>query len=100
MSIVRWSTFVNDVNSVSSEATFFVVSIFGLSGFVDVILLLTTRPQSGLFGRLMFRAETPDQLHPVELQPYPDPPAAPHVKPELWHPTGGDGQIIHEVERR
>lgn len=54
MSIVRWLTFVHDVNSVSSTATFIVVSIFGLSGFVNIILLLTTRPQSGLFGQLMF----------------------------------------------
>ncbi len=97
MSIVRWLTFVNGINSVSSEATFTVVSIFGLSGFVDVILLLTTRP--GLFNQLMFRAETPDQLPPVELQPHPASPAEPYVEPEP-HPTGGDEQIIEEVERR
>jgi hypothetical protein len=39
---------------VPPAATFAVVSIFGLSGFFNVILLLKTRPSSGLFNQLMF----------------------------------------------
>ena len=53
MSVVRWLTFVHEFNSVPPAATFTVVAIFGLSGFFDIILLLTTRPQAALFSNLM-----------------------------------------------
>jgi len=39
--------------------TFVVVSIFGLSGFFNAILLATTRRTSGLFGQLI--SSTPRQ---------------------------------------
>lgn len=47
-----------------SAATFTVEAIFGLSGFFNVILLLTTRPESGLFGQLMF--VSPARLTPAD----------------------------------
>jgi hypothetical protein len=37
---------------VSSPATFAVGAIYGLSGACNVVLLLTTRPASVLFGKL------------------------------------------------
>ena len=40
------------VNTVPSAATFAVMAIFSLSGACNAILLLTTRPKSGLFSRL------------------------------------------------
>ena len=62
MSIVRWIHFVQDdrygANDVPSAATFVGTAIFGLSGFFNVILLITTKPESGLFGQLMFRSPT------------------------------------------
>jgi hypothetical protein len=59
LSIVRWITFVQEarnggVNYVPSAATLVSAAIFGLSGFFNVLLLLTTKPESGLFGQLMF----------------------------------------------
>jgi len=55
MGATRWKTWVQGNKSVSSAFTFFAVSIFALSGFFNSILLLKTRPASGLFGQLMFR---------------------------------------------
>jgi len=96
MSIVRWLTFIHDFNSAPSVATFIVVSIFGLSGFVDVILLLTTRPLAGLFGELMFRDETPTKPpSSIELSEQPPAFAIPPTEPEP-QPMGGDGQIIEQ----
>lgn len=59
LSIVRWITFVQEarhdgINNVPATATLASEAIFGLSGFFNVILLLTTKPESGLFGQLMF----------------------------------------------
>jgi len=34
---------------------FVATSLFGLSGLINVVLLLTTKPESGLFGHLMFK---------------------------------------------
>lgn len=58
LSAVRWKSFVQRDGHVPPSATFAAVSFFGLSGFFNVILLLKTRPTSGLFGQLMF-------LHPA-----------------------------------
>src|SRR5260221_14057479 len=58
VSIVRWIGFIQEKkynrNDIPSAASFFAVSIFGLSGFLNVVLLLSTRPNSGLFGKLVF----------------------------------------------
>ena len=52
ISIARWIGFVQEgrygVNFVPPAAIFFGGAIFGLSGFFNVLLLLTTK--SGLFG--------------------------------------------------
>jgi len=56
LSAVRWKSFVGD--SVAPAATFFGVSVFGLSGFFNAFLLVKTRRSSGLFDHLMF-------LHPA-----------------------------------
>lgn len=50
LSVVRWITF-NGKNQLGSEATLIVISIYGLSGMMNVILLLLTRPNSVLFGK-------------------------------------------------
>ncbi|KAK0476750.1 hypothetical protein IW261DRAFT_1566827 [Armillaria novae-zelandiae] len=50
LSVVRWITF-NGKNQLGSEATLIVISIYGLSGMMNVILLLVTRPNSVLFGK-------------------------------------------------
>ena len=46
-------------------ATLAVSAIFGLSGFLNVFLVMTTRPESGLFGQLMFLSPVrpPSVLH-------------------------------------
>jgi len=53
--VVRWIGFVQEehglVNTVPSAATLAVMAIFSLSGACNAILLLTTRPESGLFSR-------------------------------------------------
>ena len=52
---MRWIGFVQEqrglVNTVPSAATLTVMAIFSLSGACNAILLLTTRPRSGLFSR-------------------------------------------------
>jgi hypothetical protein len=59
LSVVRWIGFQREAKygidkaNIPAAATFAVTSIYGLSGFLNVILLLTTKPESGLFGRLM-----------------------------------------------
>ena len=40
----------------SPTAIFVSHSLFALNGFFNTILLLKTRPSSGLFGKLMFRS--------------------------------------------
>ena len=47
LTIARWSLFNH--KKVSSAATFFGVSVFNLSGAINVILFLTVRPQLLLF---------------------------------------------------
>jgi hypothetical protein len=37
-------------SAMPSAATFFVVTIFNLSGFLNVVLVFTTKPNLGLFG--------------------------------------------------
>lgn len=59
LSVVRWITFVQEAKhggayTMSSAATLTSQAVFGLSGFFNVLLLLTTKPESGLFGQLMF----------------------------------------------
>ena len=59
LSIIRWIAFVQEsrnggISHMPSAATLASEAIFGLSGFFNVILLLTTKPGSGLFGQLMF----------------------------------------------
>lgn len=55
LSIVRWIGFGqergNGVYHIGAGATFAVISIYGLSGLMNVILLLLTRPNSLLFGK-------------------------------------------------
>jgi len=41
------------VNQVPAAATFAVGSVFALSGFFNVVLLLTTRPEAELFGGMV-----------------------------------------------
>lgn len=48
-------------------ATFTVVSIYGLSGLMNVILLLLTRPDSLLFGKVDYDA--PDVGRPPPMSP-------------------------------
>ena len=45
-SITRWSLF--NYKRVSSQATFFGVSVFNLSGAINVLLILIVRPASEL----------------------------------------------------
>ncbi|KAF8893529.1 hypothetical protein BD779DRAFT_1506741 [Infundibulicybe gibba] len=55
LSVVRWIGFVQErggkPSNIASSATITVIAIYGLSGLFNVILLLTTRPNSILFGR-------------------------------------------------
>jgi hypothetical protein len=55
---VRWTGFVQEqrglVNTVPSAATFAVMAIFSLSGACNTILLLTTRPDAGLFSKFNY----------------------------------------------
>ena len=56
LTVVRWITWwvPPSQHEVPSAATFATDAVFGLSGFINAILLVTTRPESGLFGQLMF----------------------------------------------
>lgn len=55
LSVVRWIGFVQErgggENRVSAASTLAVTALYGLSGVCNVILLLTTRPESVLFGK-------------------------------------------------
>ncbi len=44
-------------NKVPAAATFAVTSIFALSGFFNVVLVLTTRPDIKLFGGLVSESQ-------------------------------------------
>src|SRR6266511_1495618 len=59
LTIIRWLGFTQDikygVNTIPAEANFAGRALFDLSGFLNVILLLTTRPL--LFGTLMSASE-------------------------------------------
>src|SRR5260221_7136958 len=55
MSVVRWKFFLQGRTTVSPAEIFATQSLFALNGFFNAILLLKTRPSSGLFGKLMFR---------------------------------------------
>jgi len=59
LSIARWLQF--DRHKVSSAATFFGVSMFNLSGAINVLLFLIVRPQLLLFPR-------PDNLDEPEIE--------------------------------
>ncbi|KAJ7188924.1 hypothetical protein C8R46DRAFT_878372 [Mycena filopes] len=54
LSVVRWIGFAQEhggrPNRIPSAATFAVISIYGLSGASNVVLLLSTKPNSMLFG--------------------------------------------------
>lgn len=52
LSVVRWIGFglESHGSEVPSAATFIVTSLYGLSGFLNVLLMLLTRPQLLLFG--------------------------------------------------
>ena len=72
---MRWTGFIQEqrglVNTVPSAATFAVMAIFSLSGACNAILLLTTRPESGLFSRFnhddMGFAPSSVPLQPMEI---------------------------------
>ena len=94
LSGVRWSGFTQEnetgANPIPAEWNFVVLAIFGLSGFLNTILLLTTRPQSGLFGRLMFTSEArPPSLSMAEL---------PNVQEEnMWQGVPRDAQNLERL---
>ncbi|KAJ7033369.1 hypothetical protein C8F04DRAFT_623175 [Mycena alexandri] len=54
LSVARWIGFVQErggrMDSIPSAATFGVISLYGLSGASNVVLLLSTKPNSMLFG--------------------------------------------------
>jgi len=50
LSIVRWITFTEQDNSVPSVATLIAITLFGLSGAFNVVLLLSVRSELLLFG--------------------------------------------------
>jgi hypothetical protein len=50
LSIARWISFTRPDETVPSWATFLVNTIYNLSGFVNVFLLLVLRRTSGLLG--------------------------------------------------
>ena len=67
LSAVRWVLFVKDIKN--PTALFATMSLASLLGFFDVILLLTTRRSSGLFGRLMFlRPARPPSIHDQDAE--------------------------------
>lgn len=57
LSVIRWLGFAEEiksgVNSTPAANNLAALAVFGLSGFLNAILLLTTKPRSGLFGTLM-----------------------------------------------
>jgi len=59
-------------NSVPSAATLTVFSLFQLSGLFNVILLITRKPDSGLFGSRR-PPPMPPGPQPLEMGPMPVP---------------------------
>jgi hypothetical protein len=60
------------VNQVPAVATLAVGAVFALSGFFNVVLLLTTRPEAKLFGGMAAAWPLEPQVAPaVPLQPIP-----------------------------
>ncbi|KAF8160646.1 hypothetical protein B0H34DRAFT_838433 [Crassisporium funariophilum] len=78
LSVVRWIGFVQERNGgishISSTATLAVAAIYGLSGAFNVLLLLTTRPDSVLFGKptnfSLGRAPSPLTVSPTTRNDY------------------------------
>lgn len=60
LSVTRWLQFTH--KNVPSVALFFGVSMFNLSGTLDVLLLLVVRPQLLLFARPEERGESQIEL--------------------------------------
>ncbi|KAI4521532.1 hypothetical protein GGG16DRAFT_86885 [Schizophyllum commune] len=65
LSVVRWIGFL-DTGPEPPALTMTVISIYGLSGFANVLLLRLTRPNSVLFGRSSM-TKTAHQAHGVTL---------------------------------
>ena len=98
LSAARWNGFSEQAKYgrvlAPSAATFFACALFGLSGFFNVVLLLTTKPESGLFGRLMFTAEArPPSPLPLtghdDPQPQAPPQDAEHTEEGEYPPVFG-----------
>jgi len=68
------------VNQVPAAATFAVASVFALSGFFNVVLLLTTRPEAELFGGIVSERGLPP-AGPLEPQSPEFPPPAVPLQP-------------------
>jgi len=80
MTAIRLPGFVEEnkhgANTTLAQYHFFALTLFGLSGFLNTILLLSTRPRSGLFGTLMFISEArPPSPLPAMME-------LPHVQEE------------------
>jgi hypothetical protein len=67
LSVTRWRSF-NNHHHVSSAGTFFGVTMFNLSGAINVVLFLVVRPQLLLFPRPEVLAEPEIELE-LELAP-------------------------------
>lgn len=87
LSFARWIGFVQEAkygrSRVHAAATFAVTSIFALSGFLNVVLVLTTRPDIKLFGGLISESQA---------GPLPPAPAAPPTIELHALPVGDDDE--------
>lgn len=67
LSIVRWIEFYDEAKNGSTsmppDYTLAVTTIFGLSGFLNVLLVFTTKPNLGLFGRPTVRNVGPPDIN-------------------------------------
>jgi len=75
LSVVRWIGFVQEAhgpNKIPAAATFAVTTIYTLSGLCNVILLLTTKPDAGLFAKVTYfssgRPPTPVEASSFSMQ--------------------------------
>jgi hypothetical protein len=70
LSITRWIGFVQEAKygsaSTPPAAIFACISLFALSGFFNVILLLNTKPNCGLFGNLASVRRPPEPVLQAE----------------------------------
>lgn len=96
LSVARWIGFVQERNGgesrIPSAATFFAVSVHLASGAFNVILLLTTRPNTPMFGKsddVLDQAPLP-QSNP-DREPERSTPPAPAPAPPL--PLGEDHDL-------